>query len=116
MSARHWLATGAAPINTTWHGRVRSARCELRQDLMAPPPGATSPHAALISSAHSLITRCCAVAYVVESNTTVAIAAMAFIIGSSRRLTDYVPPKASPRNQNNTPQACIDLAQVVRNY
>ena len=46
-------------------------QCELRQDLMLPAPGATSPHAALISAAHTRTTsRCCAIVYDVESNTT----------------------------------------------
>jgi hypothetical protein len=68
-SARHSLAIAAAPTSTAWHGRVRSARCELRQALI--PPGATSPHAALISAAHSLaICPCCAIVYVVEPRAT----------------------------------------------
>src|SRR6186997_1647720 len=50
-SPRHAFATAATATNTAWHGRERSARCELRQDLI--PPGATSPQAALISAAHS---------------------------------------------------------------
>src|SRR5262249_23403442 len=75
MSPRHSFATAAAPINTVWHGRVRSAKCELRQDRIAPAPGGTSPHAALMSAEHSLlISPCWAIAYVVESNTTSLIA------------------------------------------
>src|SRR4249920_1532733 len=66
-SARHAFATAATETSTAWHGRVRSARWELRQALI--PPGATSPHAALISTAHSLaICPCCAIVYVVEHN------------------------------------------------
>ena len=60
---------------TARHGWVRSAKCELRQDLMAPPPGGTPPHAALISAAHSLMTPCCcAIVDVAESNTMAPIA------------------------------------------
>ncbi|MGA7186003.1 MAG: hypothetical protein WA781_07830 [Pseudolabrys sp.] len=44
---------------------------------MAPAPGGTSPHAALISAAHSLMTACCAIADVAESNTMTPIAAVA---------------------------------------
>ena len=79
-SPRHSFASAAAPSSTAWHGRVRSARCELRQALI--PPGATSPHAALISAAHSLaICPCCAIVYVVESNTVAPIAKIIFCIG-----------------------------------
>jgi hypothetical protein len=79
-SPRHSLAIAAAPTSTAWHGRVRSARCELRQALI--PPGATSPHAALISAAHSLaISPCCAIVYVVESNVMAPITKIIFCIG-----------------------------------
>ena len=79
-SPRHSLAIAAAPTSTAWHGRVRSARCELRQALI--PPGATSPHAALISAAHSLaISPCCAIVYVVESNVMAPTTKIIFCIG-----------------------------------
>ena len=80
-SPRHAFATAATETSTAWHGRVRSARCELRQDLI--PPGATSPHAALISAAHSslMLSPCCAIVYVVESTTTAPIAKIIFCIG-----------------------------------
>ena len=48
---------------------------------MAALPGATSPHAALISAAHSFVSCCCAVAYVVQSNTPVATATILFTMG-----------------------------------
>jgi hypothetical protein len=56
------------------HGWVRSAKCELRQDLIAPPPAGTSPHAALMSAAHSFAICCCAIESVVDSNTIAPIA------------------------------------------
>jgi len=83
MSPRHSFATTAAPINTVWHGRVRSAKCELRHDLIAPPPAGTSPQAALMSAAHSLITACCGIAEVVENNMMAPIAKISFCIGWS---------------------------------
>src|SRR4029079_15458728 len=79
-SPRHSFAIAAAPTSTALHRRLRSAGCELRQPLI--PPGATSPHAALISAAHSLaICPCCAIVYVVESNTMAPIAKIIFCIG-----------------------------------
>src|SRR6516225_9059087 len=79
MSPRHWLATAAAPTKTARHGCVRSAKCELRQDRIAPAPGGTSPHAALMSAAHSLlISPCCAIAHVVDSNMMAPIAKTVF--------------------------------------
>jgi hypothetical protein len=95
-SPRHSLAIAAAPTKIARHGWVRSAKCELRQDRMAPAPGGTSPHAALMSAAHSLlISPCCAIVYVVESNTMALVTKTVFSMGCAPdcRSPSFVPNK-----------------------